>query len=513
VDVASGGTAVGSLVQLDACNGTPAQRWDVRPDGQVKNPHSGLCLADPGATTTNGTQLELATCDAGSDVTWTIPQFGPVDEWMADESAGTTAHDAIGVNHAYVKTAGVSWGNSTDGTGRTMPAATFDGNGSLGTSHWGVDTSESFTVSAWVNVTDLTKYQTILSQGGSTSYAFDLYYSPVYQAWIFNRAATDTMSPALVRSKSTDNPAIPAPAVNTWTHLTGVYDATTDPVRPTVRLYVDGVLASAVDYTGTAWDAHGHLDIGRDFYKGAYNPDDLVTGSIADVRHYNQALTDQDAYALYTAGNQAPPSAANWRLAESGGTTAHDTAGGHDATLNGTGTWNTADHGGSIELDGSTGYLATAGPVLDTSASFTVSAWAKLDDTSVNSTFVAADGAHASAFQLYYSTVHGWTFNRHGSDVDATAIIRSYSGPDAVSTGVWTHLVGVYDSGTGTVRLYVDGVPQDAASFATPWTGEGGVQLGRRLYQSAYGEYANGSLSDVTLWNTALTPTQIAGLG
>jgi hypothetical protein len=31
-----------------------------------------------------------------------------------------------------------------------------------------------------------------------------------------------------------------------------------------------------------------------------------------------------------------------------------------------------------------------------------------------------------------------------------------------------------------------------------------GVQLGRRLYQGTYGEYANAAISNVQLYNTAL---------
>ncbi|WP_031514937.1 LamG-like jellyroll fold domain-containing protein [Streptomyces sp. NRRL F-5123] len=503
VDVASGGTTAGSLVQLYTCNATPAQEWQILDNGQVKNPHSGLCLADPGATTTLSTQLALAACNGGTAVTWTIPGTGPANEWILDETSGSTAHDAVAANHADA-TGGVAWGTSTDGAGRTMPAATLDATGSFHSTHWGVDTTRSFAVSAWVNVTDLSKYQTVMAAAGTTSYAFDLYYSPAYQAWIFNRSASDTADPTLMRSKSTDNPAIPAPAVNTWTLLTGVYDATSDPERPAVRLYVDGVLASSVAFPYTPWDARGRLDIGSDLFDGAYNPGDLLSGSMADVRNYGRALTDQEAYALYSTGTGAPTPAAHWRLDETSGTTAADAIGAHDATLNGTATWDTTDHGGSLALDGAAGYLTTAGPVLDTANSMTVSAWVKLDDASANSTFVAAQGVHTSVFQLYYSTGYGWTFNRLGSDVDTPVITRSYSGLDAVHTGVWTHLVGVYDRDAKTIRLYVDGVPQPPNSFTTPWTGTGDLQLGR---------YAKGSLSDVTLWSTALTPTQIAHLG
>jgi GH25 family lysozyme M1 (1,4-beta-N-acetylmuramidase) len=68
LDVHSAGTASGTLVDLYTCNGTGAQQWQVIPVGTwdaVVNPESGLCLADPGDSTTNGAQTEIITCAAG----------------------------------------------------------------------------------------------------------------------------------------------------------------------------------------------------------------------------------------------------------------------------------------------------------------------------------------------------------------------------------------------------------------------------------------------------------------
>jgi GH25 family lysozyme M1 (1,4-beta-N-acetylmuramidase) len=68
LDVASGATATGSPVDLFSCNGTNAQQWNVTPAGggmTLVNPASGLCLADPGDSTADGTQAVIATCAAG----------------------------------------------------------------------------------------------------------------------------------------------------------------------------------------------------------------------------------------------------------------------------------------------------------------------------------------------------------------------------------------------------------------------------------------------------------------
>ena len=65
LEVHSGGTASGTLVDTYRCNGAGAQRWRLISDGggvMLKNPRSGLCLADPGDSTVNGARLEILSC-------------------------------------------------------------------------------------------------------------------------------------------------------------------------------------------------------------------------------------------------------------------------------------------------------------------------------------------------------------------------------------------------------------------------------------------------------------------
>ena len=66
--VAKPGTS-GSLVELRDCSGSQAQRWRMPADrGGVSlvNKASGLCLADPGDATANGTRLQVVTCSASA---------------------------------------------------------------------------------------------------------------------------------------------------------------------------------------------------------------------------------------------------------------------------------------------------------------------------------------------------------------------------------------------------------------------------------------------------------------
>jgi GH25 family lysozyme M1 (1,4-beta-N-acetylmuramidase) len=68
LDVRRGLKTSGTPVDLYSCNGTQAQQWRLMPAGlgiTMVNPVSGLCLSDPGDSTTGGTQLVVATCTAG----------------------------------------------------------------------------------------------------------------------------------------------------------------------------------------------------------------------------------------------------------------------------------------------------------------------------------------------------------------------------------------------------------------------------------------------------------------
>ncbi|MEW1828989.1 LamG-like jellyroll fold domain-containing protein [Streptomyces sp. NPDC088196] len=201
-----------------------------------------------------------------------------------------------------------------------------------------------------------------------------------------------------------------------------------------------------------------------------------------------------------------------WNLADGTGTAAADPTGNAPATLTGGATWTSdTDRGSVLNLNGSTSYAATTATGVNTAGSFTVSAWVKLNSLSgANSTFVSqsddpAVGA-ANGFQLYYSSASQvWAFGRHDDDSTSTAFTAVYGAKATASK--WTHLVGVYDAVAGQLLLYVNGHLSATKSYTgTDWNAAGPVQFGRRLFQGTYAEYANGRLSDVRLYPTALPP-------
>ncbi|WP_030418989.1 glycoside hydrolase family 16 protein [Streptomyces sp. NRRL F-5065] len=72
LDVASGGTADGTPVQLWDCNGSAAQRWVVTGARDIVNPQADKCLDVSGNDPANGTRLQIWTCTGGANQKWTV---------------------------------------------------------------------------------------------------------------------------------------------------------------------------------------------------------------------------------------------------------------------------------------------------------------------------------------------------------------------------------------------------------------------------------------------------------
>ncbi len=209
-----------------------------------------------------------------------------------------------------------------------------------------------------------------------------------------------------------------------------------------------------------------------------------------------------------------------WKLNEGAGSTAVDCDGGSapdcsdgsPITLSGAYAWATDSVRGSVlNLTATTGH-GTSAPAVDTSAGFTVSAWARLSSTGANSTFVSQSGTsgYASGFELYYSSgAQAWAFGRHTEDSSSTSYQAVYGPPGTI--GQWTHLVGVFDPVAGKLSLYVNGRLAGQQDYTgTDWNAGGAFQIGRRLAPDGWGEYANGEVSDVRTYPTALSPAEAA---
>jgi hypothetical protein len=173
-----------------------------------------------------------------------------------------------------------------------------------------------------------------------------------------------------------------------------------------------------------------------------------------------------------------------------------------------------------LTVDGSTGYAATSGPVVESRSSYTVEAWARMAATPThNSVLLSQTGSGSTqpGFAIYYSTSYSkWIFNWHWIDSAGTAhFVRSLA--DAVSppVKVWTHLAGVYDTKSDTIQLYVNGKAQgspQAIPSGEPEADTGLLEFGRGNGATAgtFTDYFNGQLDEARVWQRALSPAELS---
>ncbi|MFF0964803.1 LamG-like jellyroll fold domain-containing protein [Streptomyces sp. NPDC003703] len=462
------------------------------------------------------------------------PGAGPVDQWSMDEGTGSTAADSIGGKDATLHGA-AAWtdharlGKALQGDGTSACAATDSS---------ALDTTKSFTVSAWTRLTSTSQNSVVVAQSGASGSAFALYYSASYKAWIFNRYASDVVSPTIIRSVSTATPV-----AGVWTHLMGVYDAQFH----TIQLFVNGLpQGDPVSFT-TPWAATGGVQIGRVLSGGAFT--EYLSGQVDEVTAWNRILSSQEIADLQamtdpSTGQARPALAADWAMEETSGTSASDSSGyAHTAAVTAGGTWTTDTDGGKgnvLSVDGtSTGNATAAGPIVDSQGAFTVAAWAKLDAAALSDTSVAhrmqiaaQSGNARDAWGLWYDQAAGstqgmWVFEHTMFDGLAGPVIRvpaDVSAAQLVDPGAWTLLTGVYDSAHNQMLLYVNGVRQSALNDtdsdpgaqpgptlgAGPWQATGAFSIGRgRTNSGVWGDYARGLVDDVRVWTGVLSGTAI----
>ncbi|MFC7895436.1 LamG domain-containing protein [Streptomyces sp. NPDC057381] len=166
-----------------------------------------------------------------------------------------------------------------------------------------------------------------------------------------------------------------------------------------------------------------------------------------------------------------------------------------------------------LTLNGTTGYAATSTPVVDTRASYTVSAWAMLKPGEArNQTVLGQDGGFYSGFYLTYREEEKtWTLRTSPKDAtDGNITEQTVTATQPAARGVWTHLAAVYDASKKQISLYVNGRLQGSDTVSAAWAAEGGLQIGRVLWRGNYTDYFAGSIDEVTVWQQALTGDLIA---
>lgn len=402
-----------------------------------------------------------------------------------------------------------------------------------------VNTGASFSLSAWVLLTDDSTNRVVASAPGANGSAFTLYYSSTYKKWLFNRTAADVKTGAVYIRSIADNAN---PPKNVWTHLAGVFDTKNDSdnTNDTIQLFVNGrpqgqpVKLYSVSTAYTPWVSTEGLHIGRSKVGGAYAENFL--GRIDEVNVWQRVLTEeevrQDAR-LETDGTPATELVAYWDSATAaGGKVTEFTSYSLDSmSLSPTGAVSDPDEN-ALNLDGASGYMSTTGPAVDESGSFTVTADVKLDSAKFAAMPVGRraqifgqstpDGKESS-WALWVEKVSAdgylWRFGRTATDATGK-VLASASVPSEASAEMdtWVQITGVYDAtedadgGHGNTHLYVSEAEQaqeGGAGFTAVQQGGGEIAAGRGRAGGTTGHYLPGALDEVRVWVGAMNADQV----
>ncbi|MFB6938274.1 LamG-like jellyroll fold domain-containing protein [Streptomyces chartreusis] len=218
------------------------------------------------------------------------------------------------------------------------------------------------------------------------------------------------------------------------------------------------------------------------------------------VREINRKVVAAGA----AAGERQPlKGGGHWALDEGTGTTAKDDGPNTKPLTLSTGTtWTPGVSGSALKFDGNGQYAETDGPVLDTTGSYSVSAWVRLDELPGNyATAVSQDTRRqTSPFYLQYGQ-GAFAFSTPGE-----SRARLVTTPEK---GRWYHLVGVRDSADNTIKLYVDGKPAATATGGAAYPSTGSLSVGRAQWGGNDVDFWNGAVDEVHAYDKALTAEEV----
>lgn len=440
----------------------------------------------------------------------------PVAGWSLGDAKGSTK--AVGTSGSPDATpgSGVTFGDEGP-LGSTDTAVTLDGSDGayLDAGKPAVDTSRTFSVSAWVNLPERpTDDVTVVSQDGTGAPGFDLGYDVDTQSWTFRTPANDMEG--MGTWKVSGGKATPG----SWTHLIGVYDDEPG----TLSLFVDGdLLEKDVEKRRTTWNATGPLQIGRKLSLDGYTGN--FTGSIADVKVYDRVVPEAEGEQL---GGVSARQLAYWQVDSATNGVAPEAAGGTGLTLSGGASIYlpddscdpAADPGcvapaeplwgdGHLVLDGTGAHATRAAGLLAKEDSFTLTARARLATagSTKDQTVLSLAGANGSAVTLkYLASANRWQLTTTAEDsgtATSTAVTAVGALPSSDEDG--DHLTIVYSAVFGDVLLYVNGALAAQAPWRNTWDfTTASVQVGRTLTGATGTAYFNGAVDELRVFRGAL---------
>jgi len=402
---------------------------------------------------------------------------GLVAYWKLDEIAGAVAADSSGHGFDGVLSGGPVWqpaGGQIDGALQFNGANDYiDCNNPAA-----LDIRDQITLTCWIKVPAFTRAWQALVTKGDDSYR------------LCRATMGDSVYLGLDGTSVGGFESAAQVADNEWHHIAGVYDGSE------ATLYVDGVLDTGVPATGQINSSSHKLLIGENAQaRGRY-----FKGLMDEVRIYNVALNESSVVkAMQGIVEATTVPLAHWKLDETSGTIASDSAGDHDGTVKGNPLWlpDGGMLGGALQLDGDGDYVEIGDhDDFDLTEQMTVSAWIQVDTFDRQWHAIVTKGDSAWRLHRYRgNNTIGFHYTRPGATYAAANGVRS------VKDGEWHHVAGTCDG--SVICLYIDGTLDAFSATSGPMaTNSYPVLIGENAEQRS--RYWHGLIDDVRLYDIAL---------
>jgi hypothetical protein len=261
-----------------------------------------------------------------------------------------------------------------------------------------------------------------------------------------------------------------------------------------------------VGFTTTLGLFNGNQIPANQVYTNYTNANGIATAFLNQQGNNGQALVRATAFN----GNSALT--ANlvgwWPFNLGQGNTTFDLSGnGNSGSMKGYAGWSSPNY--VANFDGATSAINVGSNSMLSPSSFTIAGWV---DLNTNSPWMMIDrGAAGSAGTYYIYGDHVSTGAGNGPDCTiygpTGTRYDTFFGSLALNT--WYFLACSFNSATGTVQTYVNGVLVSSTGSAALGTSTSSVLIGN---YTNHNYYTNGQMANIQFYNTALSPTQVLQL-
>ncbi len=369
-------------------------------------------------------------------------------------------------------------------------------------------TDSPFSISAWVKMTDATKFRIVTKAGAGSN----------DNEYVLITSASDQLFLQLYDSSTSNkkNRYYTTPLTSfegQWIHIVGTYDGRGGSTAYNgIKLYLNGTRVDDASGGGGTYVAMHNttalLEIGK-------LSTSTANGLIDEVAVFNSELSASDVTNIYDNGVPNDISSLSplswWRCGDgdTSPTLTDNGSGGNNGTMTNFSTFSTDvptastfSNTQSIALDGIDDYVDIGNPNnLSTITSISISAWFKTTDT-VGGLIIVGSDDNVQGRRYILRTENSSGIKLRFFSFSSNNSFNDIIGTTNINDGQWHHVLAI-NNGTN-LKIYVDGVLDNSntngnlinTTFATP-----DINIGRRSYSGVEG-YFDGYIDEVAIWSS-----------